>query len=77
GWPEVVHIGDCEIIPAATYAIRSSMDGLILGEPLVLGTIERPDPWYYGDTVGIGLGQPAPFGFSVPNGIVNVNDVQA
>ncbi|UCE62052.1 MAG: hypothetical protein JSU63_10090, partial [Phycisphaerales bacterium] len=25
----------------------------------------------------IGLGQPAPFGFSVPNGIVNVNDVQA
>ncbi|UCE61718.1 MAG: hypothetical protein JSU63_08210, partial [Phycisphaerales bacterium] len=76
-WPDVVHIGDCQIIPVATYRVRSTMDGVIFSDPLMLGTIERPDPWYYGDTVGIGLGQPAPFGFSVPNGIVNVNDVQA
>ncbi|UCE61023.1 MAG: hypothetical protein JSU63_04575, partial [Phycisphaerales bacterium] len=77
-WPEVVHIGACQIIPVATYEIRGTADGVYFSAPLEVGTILRPGVWYYGDTVGVGTGAlpPAP-GFTEPNGIIGVNDITA
>ncbi|UCE61734.1 MAG: exo-alpha-sialidase, partial [Phycisphaerales bacterium] len=33
-WPEVVHIGACQIIPVATYEIRGTADGVYFSAPL-------------------------------------------
>ncbi|MFQ5590014.1 MAG: hypothetical protein ACE5HE_02515 [Phycisphaerae bacterium] len=78
GWPRVVHVGDCEIVPVATYAILATGDGVVFADPLVVETIRKPGTWYYGDTVGEGTGDLPPlFGFTPPNGVVNVVDIQA
>jgi hypothetical protein len=76
-----LHIGDCEIIPVATYAIRACLppDALSCCDPLLIGTIEQPlvgpgAVGHYGDVAGavdIDTGQFAP-----PDGFVNVVDVQ-
>ncbi|UCE59028.1 MAG: M28 family peptidase [Phycisphaerales bacterium] len=78
-WPEVLHVGDCEIGPAATFEIRSTPCGELFVENLLeVGTILRPFPHYYGDTVGMGTGELPPLpGFTPPDQIVNVNDVTA
>ncbi|UCE62105.1 MAG: hypothetical protein JSU63_10420 [Phycisphaerales bacterium] len=78
-WTErVIHVGDCEIVPAATYAVHSTFNGLALSEPFVVGTIEKPEPHDYGDVVGAGLGTLPPCqGFLPPDGFVSVTDVQA
>jgi hypothetical protein len=80
-WPEsLVHVGDCEIVPVATYQIRATWDGIEFTVPLEVATIKQPDPRYYGDVVGIGTGDLPPVpGFTPPNGVgvVNVTDVQA
>ena len=78
-WPEsLVHVGDCEIVPVATYQIRATWDGIEFTAPLEVATIEQPGPRYYGDVVGIGTGDLPPVpGFTPPNGVVNVTDVQA
>ncbi|MFQ5591743.1 MAG: M6 family metalloprotease domain-containing protein [Phycisphaerae bacterium] len=78
-WPEdTVHIGDCEVVPAATYHIAASADTVTFGSPLVVATIRRPGARFYGDTVGQGTGDLPPLpGFTAPNGVVNVTDVQA
>lgn len=71
-WPEaVIHVGDCEIVPAAEYVIRAS-DGVADSAPLTLPTIAQPAPKFWGDTVGgfSGSWEPA-------NGVVNVNDFVA
>ncbi|UCE62104.1 MAG: hypothetical protein JSU63_10415 [Phycisphaerales bacterium] len=78
-WAEnVVHCGDCEVVPLAEYSIRATVDEVVFSEPFVVGTIERPGEKYYGDVVGPGLGvlPPEP-GFLAPDGLVNVSDVQA
>jgi hypothetical protein len=78
-WTEpVIHLGDCEIVPAATYRLRSTVDEVLFSDPLELGTIEKPGAKYYGDVVGTGTGAlPPEPGFTEPNGAVNVSDVQA
>jgi hypothetical protein len=77
-WPRVISVADCEIVPVATYGIRATVDGVILSDPLEVGTILKPGTWYYGDTVGEGTGElPPALGFTPPNGVVNVTDVQA
>ncbi|UCE61172.1 MAG: M28 family peptidase [Phycisphaerales bacterium] len=77
-WPALVHVGDCRIVPVATYVLRSTPDGVTFVRSLDLGTILRPDPWFYGDTAGVGTGDLPPLpGFTPPNQIVNVNDVTA
>ena len=54
------------------------MDGILFGTPLEVGTIRRPGTWYYGDVVGDGTGYLPPLlGYTGPNGVVNVADVQA
>jgi hypothetical protein len=78
-WTEgVVHVGDCEVIPVASYAMRATLDGVIFSAPLELATIKKPGTRYYGDVVGMGTGDLPPLpGFTGPNGAVNVTDVQA
>jgi M6 family metalloprotease-like protein len=78
-WPEeTIHVGDCEIVPVATYEIRPTSDMVALGSPLEVATIHKPGIWFYGDTVGVGTGDMPPQpGFTPPNGVVGVTDVQA
>ena len=72
-WPAMIHLGDCGIVPAATYDIYVTCDGIVLGEPLTVSTTAEPTPWYWGDCVGAFDG----LGWSAPDGVVNFNDVQA
>ncbi|MFQ5592189.1 MAG: hypothetical protein ACE5HE_13580 [Phycisphaerae bacterium] len=51
---------------------------MLFSEPLVLATVRKPGERFYGDVVGVGIGAlPPDPGFSLPNGVVNVTDVQA
>jgi hypothetical protein len=73
-WTEnPVHIGDCAVIPVATYMVRVTTDGITFTDPVVIGTILKPDVKHYGDTVGMSTGD----SFTPPQGVVNVTDVQA
>jgi len=78
GDPAAVHVGDCEIVPVATYQLRSTVDGVEFSDAITLATIHKPGPRYYGDVVGVGTGKLPPLsGFTPPTGVVNVTDVQA
>ncbi len=79
-----LHIGDCEIIPAATYEIRacSPPDGVVCSDALTIGTIEQPfvSPGFrgnYGDAVGPVEGTAPDLYFTPPDGLTNVVDVTA
>ena len=73
-WAEnPVHVGDCEIAPVTSYAIRSSQDGVSFSEPLYVGTIGKPQSKFWGDTVGNFNG----VDWTAPNFLVNVDDVVA
>ncbi|MHC4697032.1 MAG: reprolysin-like metallopeptidase [Planctomycetota bacterium] len=72
-WPEqVVYVGDCEIVPAAMYGLRTTSDGVTFAPPFEVSTIDKPGHRFHGDIVGV-------FGteYSGPNSVVNVSDVQA
>ncbi|MBI4717150.1 MAG: hypothetical protein HY763_05040 [Planctomycetes bacterium] len=76
-WPEtVIHVGDCEIVPVATYTIAATADGVTFSAPLTVGTIPQPVPKLWGDTVGQ-FGVQNPGMWDPPNGVVNVNDFVA
>ncbi|MBU0718000.1 MAG: hypothetical protein KJ749_07115 [Planctomycetes bacterium] len=71
-WPAVVRVGDCRIVPVATYRIMST-NGVATSEPLDISTIARPGTQYWGDVAGSKLeGQ-----WTAPNGVVNFDDVTA
>ncbi|MBU0719376.1 MAG: hypothetical protein KJ749_14105 [Planctomycetes bacterium] len=72
-WPEVVHVGDCAIIPAAVYEVRASSDGATFGEALSLQTAARPTPAWWADCVGAMEGGV----WTAPNGFVNFDDISA
>ncbi|UCE61213.1 MAG: hypothetical protein JSU63_05585 [Phycisphaerales bacterium] len=74
-WPCPLHLGDCEIVPDAVYEVRATADGETFSIPLELGTVPRPEPWYYGDVVG--PVDPDTMTFAPPNGIVNIDDITA
>ena len=72
----MVHIGACEIIPVASYAIRATPDGLTFSEPFQVSTIALPTPpppKWWADIVGA----KGETGWSSPDGFVNMDDVQA
>ena len=73
---EVIHVGDCEIVPVATYAIQGvEMSGGLESTPLHIQTIAWPDPKYWGDVVAeLATGNA---GWTPPNEVVNITDVQA
>jgi hypothetical protein len=77
-----LHIGDCAIIPVASYEIRACAppDGTVCGEPFTIGTIEQPfvSPGFrgnYGDAVG--PVDAITEEFAPPDGFTNVIDVSA
>ena len=73
-WTEdVVHVADCQIAPAYSYAISATRDGLIFSDPLILGTVPAPQGKHWGDVVGNFNG----LVWSAPNGLLNVDDVNS
>lgn len=74
-WSEpVIHGGDCEILPGASYEIRSTPDGITYSAPIVVNTTAKPaggKDW--GDIVGFNNGTQ----WTPPNGFANVQDVVA
>ncbi|MBI4719267.1 MAG: right-handed parallel beta-helix repeat-containing protein [Planctomycetes bacterium] len=72
-WPRVLQLADCEITPAADYAIAGTPDGATFQSPMQLSTAARPSPKNWGDTVG-SFGAT---GWTAPNGVVNTNDFLA
>ena len=48
----LIRIGDCEIVPAATYEIESTADGVTFSEPQAVTTVARPGANYWADGVG-------------------------
>jgi len=75
-WSETtVHVGDCGIVPVATYQIRSTLDGSTFSPALVVETIPLPtnNSKFWGDVTGPfdGVVWPPPDQFS------NVTDVLA
>ncbi|UCE58772.1 MAG: hypothetical protein JSU63_15165 [Phycisphaerales bacterium] len=76
--PKLIYVGDCAIVPAAVYEIRIAVAGVGWGDSIEVATIHAPGIRYYGDVVGVGTGaMPPTVGFTGPDGIVNVTDVQA
>jgi len=69
---DTLHIGDCEIVPVASYEVRACLppDGTVCSEPFTIGTIENPAGGYYADVVGMGLEG----GWTPPDGVVGHND---
>jgi hypothetical protein len=68
----VIQVSDCAIVPAATYEIRATPDGVEFSEALVVATVPKPDK-YWADCVGEFDGAT----WSGPDGAVNFDDVQA
>ena len=72
-WTEdTLHITACEIVPVASYEVRSTADGVTFSDPLMIGTINKPQV-QYGDCVGPVVGG----AYTPPDGFTNVTDVQA
>lgn len=75
-WDEpVVNVGDCEIVPAATYTIRATADGTVFTDPLMVKTTPTPSSnnKLWGDVAGaISFGE-----WSQPDGFANVQDILA
>jgi len=77
-----LHIGDCEIVPAATYNVYTC-DPVVMdfcSEPLLVATQSLPfvapsARGGYGDVVGPVEGIPPDLAFTAPDGFVNTVDV--
>ena len=72
-WPAVVHASDCEIVPAATYGVRASLDAIGFTDPLAVPTTPRPGTAWWEDCVGLLDGDT----WTPPNGVVSFDDVTA
>ena len=72
-WPEVVHVGDCAILPDTVYEIRASLDGIGFSDPVLVETAAQPDPKFWADVVGPVMDNT----WTEPNGIVNMDDIFA
>ena len=73
-WDEgTVHVGDCEIAAGSAYEIRATEDGIAFGDPAVVVTVGRPAPKHWADVVGNFDGTR----WTVPNGIVSMDDIMA
>ena len=73
-WPEpVIHLGDCQIVPVASYEIRATVDAVAFTDALPLRTITQPVPKMWGDCTGDFTGA----AWTGPNGVVNIDDIMA
>ncbi|MFQ5589737.1 MAG: hypothetical protein ACE5HE_01110, partial [Phycisphaerae bacterium] len=78
--PVVIHIGDREIVPVATYEVRAIEQSCDTGTPanfspaLTIATTPRPSNGLWADVVGEGpAGQPLP----PPDGFLTLFDIRA
>ena len=72
-WPAVVQVGDCKIVPVASYEVRSTTDGFNFSSAFATGTIYRPGVKWWADIVGPKFVNT----WTAPEGEVNFDDVQA
>ena len=72
-WPAIVQVGDCGIVPVASYKVRTTRNGVFFSDPLELGTISQPGPKHWGDCVGEFNGTE----WTAPNAEVNMDDIMA
>lgn len=79
-WDEpMLHVGDCRIVPAASYEVRSIIEGSPESDPssyspvAVVDTSPRPVGRFWGDCVGPFTGSQ----WDPPDGEVTFGDVQA
>jgi len=72
-WPSKVHVGNCRIVPVATYEVLETTDGVNFAAPVVVETIPAPSEKFWGDAVGDFDGVT----WGPPNGVTNFGDVQA
>lgn len=72
---DLVHIMGCHIAPVQRYTLTATADPLsnLFTPPLILETIIKPGIKFWGDLVGRFDG----LEWTVPNGLVNVDDVSA
>jgi hypothetical protein len=78
GYADLLHIGDCPIVPCATYNVYACdpADTAVCSVPLVVATTVMPNntPRNYGDVVGPTDGE---LNMTPPDGFVNVSDITA
>jgi len=75
-WPEpVIHVGDCEIVPAATYqvAAASSVSNFSISLSVVTSPVPSLNGKLWGDVAGVLHGD----GWAPPDRLANVQDVLA
>ncbi len=70
---QVHHVSDCQIVPAATYSLRTTPDGVTFSDPLVVQTTPEPLPKHWADCVG----ELVNGNWTPPNGFVNTADIMA
>ena len=75
-WPAYVFIGDCQVVPVASYEVLPTPDGISFGDATVIATIAEldytwPRPW--GDLVGDFNG----IEWTPPNGLTTFVDIVA
>ena len=74
---DLLHIGDCPIVPCTTYSISAcdaENTNICSLDPLVIGTISMPigTPRFYGDVTG---GTNPDLSMAPPDGFVSVSDI--
>ncbi len=73
-WAEaVVHVSDCEVVPAASYNILATQDAVVFSSPLSAQTTPHPLGKDWGDVTAGFNG----ISWEQPDGFANVNDVLA
>lgn len=75
-WDEpVLYVGDCEIVPAASYELRASIDGVSFSSALLLNTVPIPalNGKLWGDVAGFNNG----IEWTPPNQFANIQDILA
>jgi len=73
-WNEpVIHVADCEIVPAAKYVMSATEDGSNFTTGVEFSTTAKPSGKQFGDVVGSNVGAT----WNPPNGFANTLDVVA
>ena len=73
-WPEVIHVGDCCIVPRSEYKISGTLDNSSFGTGFVVETAEKPGDKMWGDIVGAFV---TGVGWAPPEGNMSMNDITA
>ncbi len=73
-WPEpLVHVGDCEIVPVATYVLAATVNLVEYSDALAVNTTPKPEAAFWADCVGPMSGGR----WSLPDGHTNFDDIGA